>query len=87
MCRPAKLFVPHPGCCALPEMPEVLFQGVSRVHRCYVGQGEVLQLGEVSKSRPLQNKKKQRTKAEQTVSHSGADEELSKAMLVKEHLC
>lgn len=52
----AELFLPRPGCCAffLPEMPEVLFQGVSRVHRRYVGQGEVLQLREVSESRPLQ---------------------------------
>lgn len=67
MRQPAKLFVSHPGCCALPEMPEVLLEGVSRVHRRYVGQGEVLQLGEVSKCRPLQ--KQQQANAEQTVSH------------------
>lgn len=66
MRQPAKLFVSHPGCCALPEMPEVLLEGVSRVHRRYVGQCEVLQLGEVSKCCPLQ---KQQANAEQTVSH------------------
>lgn len=35
----------------------MLLEGVSSVHRRYVGQCKVLQLGEVRESRPLKNKK------------------------------
>lgn len=50
-----ELPVNHSGCFDLPEIPEVFVQGFSSVHWCYVGQGEVLQLWEVSKRCSLQN--------------------------------
>lgn len=55
----------------LPEMAEVFLQGVSRVHRRYIGQGEVLQLREVSESCPLRKTKRKTT----TVSCGGADQD------------
>lgn len=52
-----KLLMINSGCYDLPEMPELFGQGFTSVYCCYAGQSKVLQLWEMSKSCPLQNRK------------------------------
>lgn len=47
----------HSGCFDLPEVAKVFGQGFASVHCCYAGQSKVLQLWEMSKSCPLQDRK------------------------------